>query len=67
MALLFQALYVLSISDPKKTSVKPSNNFDAAINVPTIPDASPIVSVRYTITKDVRNAYTTFPAISPEP
>ena len=51
MALLFQALYVL----------------DAAINVPTIPDASPIVSVRYTITKDVRNAYTTFPAISPEP
>ena len=60
-------LCVLSIMDPKKMSVKPSNNLENAINVPTIPDANPTVSVKYTMINDVKNAYTTFPAMSPEP
>ena len=60
-------LLVLSIMEPKKISVNPSNNFETAISVPTIPDASPTVSVKYTIINDVKKAYTTLPAISPDP
>lgn len=60
-------LFVLSIIDPKNISVTPSNNFETIISVPTIPESIPIVSVRYIIKNDDKNAYTTFPAISPEP
>ena len=39
-------LCVLSIIDPKNISVKPSNNFDTAIRVPTTPAASHTESVK---------------------
>ena len=48
-------------------SLTPSNSLLAAIRVPTMPAFIPTVSVRKIITKAVRNAYTTFPAMSPDP
>ena len=68
MVWLFQVLlFVLSIMVPKNISLTPSNNFDTIINVPIIPGFKPTVFVRYNITNDERNAYTTFPAKSPDP
>jgi len=52
---------------PKNISLIPSNNFDTIISVPIIPGFKPTVFVRYSITNDERNAYTTFPAKSPDP
>ena len=66
--LLFPSLlFVLSINVPKNISLTPSNNFDTMINVPTTPGFNPTVFVRYNITNEERNAYTTFPARSPVP
>lgn len=60
-------LFVLSIIVPKNISLIPSNSFDTIISVPIIPGFKPTVFVRYSITNDERNAYTTFPAKSPDP
>jgi len=60
-------LFVLSIMVPKNISLIPSNSFDTIISVPIIPGFKPTVFVRYSITNDERNAYTTFPAKSPDP
>ena len=54
-----------AINAPNKMSVIPSNNFDTIISVPTIPVLSPTVSDKKIITNEDKNAYTTFPAISP--
>src|SRR3712207_6683518 len=59
--------FVLSIIVPKKISLIPSNTLETAINVPTIPEFNPMISVRKTITNAESSAYTTLPAMSPEP
>ena len=47
IALFFPILlFVRSIIVPKNISVTPSNNFDTAINVPTMPEFNPTVFVR---------------------
>ena len=60
-------LLVLSIMAPKKISVTPSKSLDTAISVPTMPELSPTVLVRKIIRNELSRAYTTLPAISPEP
>ena len=60
-------LFVLSIIVPKNISLTPSNNLDTIIKVPIIPGFKPTVFVRYNITNEERNAYTIFPAKSPDP
>ena len=39
-------VFVLSIREPKKISVKPSNSLETIISVPTMPALRPMVSVR---------------------
>ena len=47
---------VLSIMAPKNTSLIPSKIFEIAINVPTIPALSPMISVKYIITNAAKSA-----------